>query len=88
MKFELRSIDAWHVLGEGWNWNTSFLVEDDIDLEPDVSDSALLDFMIHNKWLTETARETVAIDDSSWPLIEFQNSTTGEPLLALLGREI
>ena len=78
--YTLLSIDAWRY-DEGWTWNNMFTVEEDVYLEPNLSNRRLLSFMRDSGWLSEYSKGKVRIEDTQYD-IEIQDKNTGEPIFA------
>ena len=85
---ELRSIDAWRGGEGGWEWNDSYVLEDEVVFcgEAALTPRSILSFLRRIGYLSSNSKGRVRVVNE-WPLIEIQNHNTGEPLLALLFNE-
>ena len=79
--YTLLTIDAWKDTEGGWYWNDMHIVEEDIYIDPSLSNRALLAFMRRNHWLSEQSKGRIRIEDTGHD-IEIQNKNTYEPIFA------
>ena len=85
IKFKLLSIDAWRDSENGWYWNNSYLMEDDIYIEEsELTPRKILRFLrticLNDKSKGKLFIEDVAQGDYCF---EVCLKSTGEPLFAL-----
>ena len=90
MKYELRTIDSWSD-GDGawsdgdgnWTWNDSRVIGK-AEFADDATDEEIISFLIKNFFLA-CDLDRVIVDDGAWPILEIQDASTFEPLLAFIG---
>jgi len=82
MMYQLRSIDAWRNDGN-WEWNNSFLIEENIYLADDTTPRELFKFMRRNGWLTDYSKGRVLMSDNG-DIIEIQDRNNYQPLFAFI----
>lgn len=82
MMYQLRSIDAWRYDGN-WEWNNSFLIEENIYLADDTTPRELFKFMRRNGWLTDYSKGRVLMSDNG-DIIEIQDRNNYQPLFAFI----
>ena len=78
--YTLLSIDAWRD-PDGWTWNDMFKIEEDVYLDANTSNRALLKLMRRNGWLTDNSKGRIQVEDTGYD-IEIQDRNTGEPIYA------
>jgi hypothetical protein len=82
MMYQLRSIDAWRYDGN-WEWNNSFLIEENIYLADDTTPRELFKFMRRNGWLTDYSKGRVFMSYNG-DIIEIQDRNNYQPLFAFI----
>jgi hypothetical protein len=64
-----------------WTWNNMFTIEEDVYIDPKLTNRQLLKFMRESGWLSEQSKGKIRIEDTGYD-IEIQNRNTYEPLYA------
>ena len=83
-RFELRAIDAWGDPEGHWVWNNSYVLADDLVFhETELTPRKILKALRNWGYLSQGSKGRVRVVDEG-ELIEIQEKSTGEPILALL----
>jgi len=83
LKCTLLSIDAWADGNGGWDWNDWHTIEEDIYIDPDLSNRELIKFFRDDlNLINDKSKGFVSIEDDDYNIL-LKIRQTGEPIYAL-----